>query len=234
MQLPPLTRATLLRRYKRFLADVRLADGTEITVHCPNTGAMTGCADAGSPVWLSHSDSKTRKYAYSWELVETAQGLCCIHSARANAVVAEAVAAQQLPGLAGYPELRREVPYDGNSRADIALVDGQRQVLVEVKSVTLCRSDGWGVFPDAVSARASKHVQALAAARNANTRAVLVFCVLHNGINRVAAAADIDPHYRDVLAAGIDAGVEVLACAATVSESGIAVERELPFSLDPV
>ena len=121
MDFPDLLQGRLLRRYKRFLADVELPTGEVITVHCPNTGAMTGCAEPGSPVWLSRSDSKTRKYPHTWELVETSRGMACIHSAKANQVVREAFAAGVVPGFAAYPDIRSEVKYAGGSRADLLL-----------------------------------------------------------------------------------------------------------------
>jgi sugar fermentation stimulation protein A len=233
MQFNNLIEGRLLRRYKRFLADVELADGAVITVHCPNTGAMTGCAEPGSRVWLSTSSSKTRKYPHTWELVETAAGLACIHSARANQVVREAFGAGLVPGFAGYPELRSEVKYGQGSRADLLLQGEPGRVFVEVKCVTLCRPGGQGVFPDAVSARGRKHLEELQAVLAADTRALMMFCVFHNGIDRVSAAGDIDPAYRATLAAAIAAGVEVLAWGARVTTGGLEPAEALPFTLDP-
>jgi len=202
-------------------------------VHCPNTGAMTGCAEAGSRVWLSVSDSKTRKYPHTWELVETSSGMACIHSARANQVVREAFAAGRIPGFGDYPDIRREVKYGEGSRVDLLLEGDAGRVFVEVKSVTLCRAGGHGVFPDAVSERGRKHLQALQAVRDKTTRAVLFFCVFHSGINSVSAAGDIDSRYRDALQEALAAGVEVLAWRAGISPQGIDLLQALPFSLDP-
>ena len=224
--------ATLEKRYKRFLADVVLADGTALTVHCPNTGAMTGCAEPGSPVWLSVSDSKTRKYPHTWELVQTGQGMACIHSARANAVVAEAVEAGQVPALAGYSSLRREVRYGEGSRADLFLADPDRgECTIEVKSVTLCIDGGVGVFPDAVSERARRHLEELAGVVASGHRAAIFFCVFHAGIECVQPAWDIDPAYCEALLAAVDAGVEPLAWKADISPAGMVLERELPVEL---
>jgi len=230
---PDLTRGRLLRRYKRFLADVQLADGSEITAHCPNTGAMTGCAEPGREVWLSHSDSKTRKYPFTWELVDTSLGMACIHSARANKVVRAAVEAELVPELSGYPDIRAEVKYGEGSRADLLLEGPGGRVFVEVKCVTLCEPGGQGLFPDAVSERGRKHLRELAGALDGHTRTVLFFCVFHEGIDRVSAAGQIDPAYRDALREALDAGVEVLAWAARVSPQEITLERPLPFTLDP-
>jgi sugar fermentation stimulation protein A len=233
MQFDSLLEGRLLRRYKRFLADVELPGGEIITVHCPNTGAMTGCAEAGARVWLSLSDSKTRKYAHTWELVETSRGMACIHSARANRVVREAVVAGRIPGFGDYPDIRVEVKYGEGSRVDLLLEGDAGRVFVEVKSVTLCREGGRGAFPDAVSERGRKHLQALQAVRDRATRAVLFFCVFHQGINSVSAAGDIDPRYRDALQQAMAAGVEVLAWRASISPQGIDLSQALPFSLDP-
>jgi sugar fermentation stimulation protein A len=233
MQFDSLLEGRLLRRYKRFLADVELPGGEVITVHCPNTGAMTGCAEAGARVWLLVSDSKTRKYAHTWELVETSRGMACIHSARANRVVREAFAAGRIPGFGDYPDIRTEVKYGEGSRVDLLLEGDAGRVFVEVKSVTLCREGGRGAFPDAVSERGRKHLQALQAVRDRTTRAVLLFCVFHQGINSVSAAGDIDPRYRDALHRAMAAGVEVLAWGASISPQGIDLSQPLPFSLDP-
>jgi sugar fermentation stimulation protein A len=224
----------LRRRYKRFLADVELAGGDVITAHCPNTGAMTGCAEPGSPVWLSVSDSRTRKYPHTWELVETVTGMACIHSARANAVVEEAVREGRIAALAGYAETRREVRYGRGSRADLQLLDPQRgPCTIEIKSVTLCREDGVGVFPDAVSDRARKHLDELRALARAGERAVIFFCVFHAGINCVQPARDIDPAYCEALHAACEAGVETMAWRAAVTPVELVLEAPLPVDLSP-
>jgi len=233
MQFGPLLEGRLLRRYKRFLADVELPGGEIIIAHCPNTGAMTGCAEEGSRVWLSVSDSKTRKYPHTWELVETSSGMACIHSARANQVVREALAAGLIPGFDAYPGIRTEVKYGQDSRVDLLLEGEGGRVFVEVKSVTLCREGGHGSFPDAVSERGRKHLKALQGVLAADTRAALFFCVFHSGISSVSAAGDIDPLYREALQEALAAGVEVLAWRAQVSPQGIELLQALPFSLDP-
>ncbi|MCX2983092.1 DNA/RNA nuclease SfsA [Halieaceae bacterium IMCC14734] len=225
---PTLQPATLVRRYKRFLADVVLDDGSELTVHCPNTGAMTGCAEPGWRVWLSRSDSKTRKYPHTWELVETDNGIACVHSARANKVVAEAIADARVPALAGYEKLQTEVKYGAGSRADLWLSSGDRHCVVEVKSVTLCRDAGAGVFPDAVSTRATKHLQELQAVVESGQRAVIFYCVFHEGIKTVSAATDIDPVYAATLQAAMTAGVEAMAWSCRVSAQGISLHEPLP------
>jgi len=225
-----LVAGTLLKRYKRFLADVRLDDGGVLTAHCPNTGAMTGCAEPGRPVWLSVSDSRTRKYPHTWELVDTGRGMACIHSARANAVVAEAVEAGCIPALAGYSAMRREVKYGAGSRVDLMLENsGEPRCFVEVKSVTLLRDGAVGAFPDALSARARGHLRELQAVAEGGERAVIFFCALHKGIRAVEPARRIDPAYCAALESAIGAGVEPMAWAAEISPAGIRLAHEIPF-----
>jgi sugar fermentation stimulation protein A len=194
---------------------------------------MTGLAEPGARVWLSTSQVKTRKYPQTWELVETAGGMACVHSASANRVVREAFAAQRVPGFEAYPDISAEVPYGAGSRADLLLRGAAGQVFVEVKSVTLWRPGGQGAFPDAVSERGRKHLRELQAALTGNTRALLFFCVFHSGIKTVSAAGDIDPAYRDALAEAMAAGVEVLAWGSEITTSGLELAGPLPFSLDP-
>ena len=230
MELTDLVPARLVRRYKRFLADVILEDGREITVHCPNTGAMTGCAEPGSWIWLRDSADPRRKYRYTWELIETATGtLACVHSARANALVAEALEHNGIPELAGYGRLRREARFGAEgSRVDLLLSEGPGpDCYVEVKSVTLHVGDGLGLFPDAVSLRGRKHLRELMAVRAAGQRAVLLFAVQHSGIRRVAPADGIDPEYAQTLRAAMAAGVEVLAYGAVIEPPRISLAAPL-------
>lgn len=229
----PLLEGRLLKRYKRFLADVVLEDGRVITAHCPNTGAMTGCAEPGSRVWLSTSTAKTRKYPHTWELVETANGMACIHSARANALAEAALREGRIRGFKAYPEIRREVNYGAGSRADLLLEGRAGRVFIEVKSVTLCLPGGQGLFPDAVSERGRKHLRELASVLDERTRAVMLYCALHSGIAQVSAAGEIDPRYRDTLAEVMDAGVEVLAYGSRITPREQVLTRALPFAVDP-
>jgi len=234
MKFSDLVEGTLLRRYKRFLADVELPDGGTLTVHCPNTGAMTGCAEPGSRVWLSVSASRTRKYPHTWELVETSEGMACIHSARANAVVREALEAGIISGFEAYPDIRAEVKYGEGSRIDLLLEGAVGRAFIEVKSVTLSRGGGLGVFPDAVSDRGRKHLGELARiAAQKDTRAVLFFCVLHAGIDHVSVAGDIDRRYREAMIEAQAAGVEILAWRSRVDAAGLTLDAPLTFSLDP-
>ncbi|MCB1664153.1 MAG: DNA/RNA nuclease SfsA [Pseudomonadales bacterium] len=234
---PPLQTATLIRRYKRFLADVRLPDGSEITLHCPNTGSMRNCAEPGSRVWYSDSGNAARKYPCTWELVEVeGRYKVGINTGRANALVREALEQQTLAGLAGYAQFRAEVPYGTEkSRIDFLLSDkaGEPGVdcYVEVKSVTLGLGDGLGAFPDAVTSRGQKHLRELMEVREAGHRAVLLFCVQHEGIARVRPADEIDPDYGRLLREAHAAGVEVLAYRTSISATDIVLDTALPVLL---
>ena len=217
----------LVRRYRRFLADIETAAGARTTIHCPNTGAMHGCADPGSAVWYATSDNARRKYRHTLELVEGGDGhLVCVHSARANALVVEAIAAGLLPGAPPDAPLRREVAVAGHGRIDLRV----GAMFVEVKAVTLKLGDR-GAFPDAVSARATRHAKALRELALAGSPAMLVFCVLRNGIGRVRPADEIDPAYGTALREALAAGVQVLAVGCRVSPGGIEPAGLLPVEL---
>ncbi|MDO6706491.1 DNA/RNA nuclease SfsA [Photobacterium sp. 1_MG-2023] len=230
---PPLQPATLIRRYKRFLADVTLPDGTEMTMHCANTGAMTGCAEPGATIWYSTSDNPKRKYAHSWELTETQSGdWICINTARANQIVVEALKNDHIPELSGYASLRTEVKYGTeNSRVDIVLDDPSLPAcFIEVKSVTLLEKDGRGYFPDAVTTRGQKHLRELAEVAANGQRAVLFFAVLHSGIENVAAAHHIDPVYEDLLKQAEKSGVEVFCYRADISPTALTLSQRVEFA----
>ncbi|MFW1677221.1 DNA/RNA nuclease SfsA [Pontibacter sp. JAM-7] len=235
MQYPlPLQPGRLIKRYKRFLADIELDNGHEVTVHCPNTGSMRNCAEPGSRVWVWDSGNAKRKYPMTWELVEVEQRhLACINTARANSLVAEAITAGVIPALAGYAKLRREVPDGEQSRIDFLLQDPHKgQIWVEVKNVTLLERDGWGSFPDAVTTRGARHLRALQQRVEEGDRAVLLFCVAHQGIERVRPADQIDPGYGRLLRQVVAAGVEVLAYRARISQQSILLQDPLPVILD--
>lgn len=232
---PPLQEARLLRRYKRFLADFELADGTILTVHCPNTGSMRGCMPPGARVWYSSSDNPRRKYAQTWEQVESAEGhRIGIHTGRANTLVAEALAAGRIPELAAWQRQRTEVKV-GRNRVDFVLqAAGLEDCHLEVKSVTLEVGDGLGLFPDASSERARRHLQALTERARAGAPAALIYCVQHTGIRRVAPADAIDPAYGDALRAALTAGVQVLAWRADLTATRAELVEPLPvLSRDP-
>lgn len=231
---PPLIEGTLIKRYKRFLADVELADGRVIIAHCANTGAMTGCAEPGWKVWLRDSQNPKRKCRFSWELVENSENdRICINTARANEVVAEAIAAEQIPQLQGYDELVREVRYgDENSRIDLLLRgNSQSDCYIEVKSVTLLNSPHLGLFPDAPTVRGQKHLRELMKIAQQGQRAVLLFAVMHSGIEQVSVASKIDPNYAQLLKQAIAAGVEVICWRFECTKEQIKSDRALSFNL---
>jgi len=227
---PRLHPATLVRRYRRFLADVTLEDGQPTTVHCPNTGAMLGCDRPGSRVWLQRFVNPKRKYPLGWELVEVGTGIRVgINTGRSNALVAEALTAGQIPELAGYDRHRREVTV-GHGRLDFALDGpGRRSCLVEVKNVTAAVEDGQALFPDAVSARASRHMRGLSEAARSGSRAVLLFCIQRDDVEVVRPARSIDPDYADAVRTAIDHGVEVLAYRWRMSPAAAVIDRRVAF-----
>lgn len=234
---PPLESATLIKRYKRFLTDIKLPDGSERTIHCANTGAMTGCATPGNTVWYSTSDNAKRKYPNSWEISETDKGhRICVNTARANQLAVEAIENKTIVELLGYNALRTEVKYGSeNSRIDILLEDNEKPpCYIEVKSVTLLdeqetSTEGQGFFPDAVTTRGQKHLRELTEMVESGNRAVLLFTVLHSGIEKVSAAHHIDAKYSLLLTQAQDAGVEVLCYKAELSNTQIQLKQSVEF-----
>ncbi len=215
MQLPPLTAARMIRRYKRFLADVELADGSLLTVHCPNTGSMKGCWTPGAPVEISFSDNPKRKLAWTLERVDMWGGWVGVHTGRTNAVVAEAIREGRVPPLAGYAALRREVQYPvpghPRSRIDLLLSQGSApDALVEVKNVTLLEG-ACLQFPDAVSERALKHLDLLRAAVERGIRGVILFALNRPEGRCFSPARHIDPAYAARLEEVTGQGVEAYA-----------------------
>lgn len=233
MDLPrPLLEGRLIRRYKRFLADIDLG-GETITAHCPNPGAMTGLNAPGLRAWVSRSDDPKRKLSHTLELLEADGGLVGIHTGRPNAIVAEAIADGVVPELAGYPSLRREVRYGTNSRVDMLLdCPARGPCYVEVKNVHLRRMDGpnpgAAEFPDSVTARGAKHLEELAAMVAAGHRAVMMFCVQRMDCDRLVAAADIDRRYAEGLARAVAAGVEAMAWDCAITPERITLRKPLP------
>lgn len=221
----------LVKRYKRFLADVELADGTLVTAHCPNTGAMTGCAEPDYKVWLSKSDNPKRKLQYTWELaLDFEQNWIGVNTQNANKLVEEAIEEQLITQLAGYQNIKREVKYGSeNSRIDLLLSDENKpDCYVEVKSVTLMENQQ-GFFPDAKTARGVKHLRELMEMVESGDRAVLFFCVQHTGIRSVTSASHIDPEYARVLQEANQKGVEILVYGSQIDQEKIVLNQELNY-----
>ncbi len=227
---PPLEEGRLIRRYKRFLADIETATGELLTIHCPNTGSMFNCMVEGGPVWFSRSNDPKRKLPGTWEIAQTPQGrLACVNTARANPLVEEALNAGVIKELNGFTALKREVPYgQEKSRIDFRLDYPGGAAYVEVKSVTL-GFDGTSIaaFPDAVTQRGAKHLRELAHLARSGVRAVQLYCVNLSGIDGVRPAVEIDAGYAVALREAKAAGVEVLAYGVQVSAQQICIDRPL-------
>ncbi len=227
----PLLEARLIQRYKRFLADVELPNGSLLTAHTPNTGAMLGCAEPGSRVWLRDTANPKRKYVYSWELVEASSGvLVGINTGLPPKLVQEAIADGLISELQGYKILRREVRYGlENSRIDLLLQDGPApDCYVEVKNVTAITESGVAIFPDAVSARGRKHLRELMEMVKQGYRAVIFYCVQRQDAESLSPADAIDPEYGETMRRAMNAGVEAIAFRATVSPQEIRLADRLP------
>jgi sugar fermentation stimulation protein A len=230
----PLIPAKLLRRYKRFLADVELATGEQINVHVANPGAMTGLAEPGTLVWLSKSDNPERKLAHSWELVEVDLGggreLVGINTAYPNLIVAETIAEGRIPELTGYERVRREVKYGRNSRVDFVLEGTDRPpCYLEVKNVHLMRRPGLAEFPDSVTARGARHLDELAAMVKGGNRAVMLFLVQIASATAFTLARDIDRTYGLAFDRARQAGVEAIAYRCAIARHAIVVTGPVPI-----
>lgn len=226
--------ATLLRRYKRFLADVETADGRTMTVHVANPGAMIGLQATGARVWLSKSPNAARKLPYSWELIEADFGggseLVGVNTAHPNTIVAEALAAGALPQLAGYDSVRREVKYGKASRIDFLLEHpGRPPCYLEVKNVHLMRRHGLAEFPDSVTARGARHLDELAAMVASGARAVMLYVIQIGSATSLALARDIDPAYGRAFDRAREAGVEAMAFTCQIGQDGIALAGPVPI-----
>lgn len=226
----PLIAGKLIKRYKRFLADITLGDGAEITAHCANTGTMLGVKEPGSEVWVSPANNPKRKLKYTWELVRAGDALVGINTGHANRIAEEAIAAGAIAELNGYDEIRREVKYGENSRIDFLLSGPDKpNCYVEVKSVTLKRNE-IAEFPDAVTARGAKHLAELANQVAAGDRSVMLYLMQRGDAERFAIAADIDPGYAEALGAAMQAGVEALCYRCRVAPDEIVVDAPVAIS----
>lgn len=234
---PPLQSARLIRRYKRFLADVQLPDGSTLTLHCPNTGSMKNCQPENAPVLYSDSGNPQRKYRHTLEAVQVAHGHWAgVNTARSNALVAQALEQRRIPELSGFTGWQREVVF-ADSRLDFGLQQkAQLAALMEVKNVTLGPADnepdhGVLAFPDAVTERGQKHLRTLMQVRASGLRAILFFCVQHTGAQAVRPADEVDPEYGRLLRQAVQAGVEVYAWRAVLSPSAFYLQQAVPVLL---
>ncbi len=228
----PLKPGRLIKRYKRFLADVVLDDGREVTAHCPNPGSMMGLKAPDSRVWLAENDDPKRKLKFSLELVEADDTLVAINTMNPNKIAEEAIRAGQITQLATFDTLRREVKYGTNSRIDLLLEHGdQPPTYVEVKNCHLMRTPGLTEFPDSVTTRGAKHLAELSDMVQQGSRAVQLFIVQRSDCDVLSPARDLDPNYADALSAAADAGVEVVAYACTITLDGVTADREIEVRL---
>ncbi len=224
----PLIVGTLVKRYKRFLADVELGNGDIVTAHCANTGSMLSVSGPGSTVWLSPANNPKRRLRFTWELIDTGSSLVGINTSIANRLVEEAVEQGNIAELSGYDRIRREVRYGKNSRIDL-LLDGRclPTCYIEVKNVTMKRrgrSETMAEFPDAITARGLKHLAELSRMAEQGYRAVMFYLVQRDDCDRFSIAADIDGNYAEGLKKAISAGVETLCygCNMSVDEIRLA------------
>jgi len=227
-----LEKAKFLKRYKRFLCDVRLDSGEQTTIHCPNTGSMKNCCFENAPVWVSRSANEKRKYPCTWEMLETPKGhKIGINTGLANKLVIEAIESNKIKELSKFKYLRSEVKYgEENSRIDIRLESEQGvYTYIEVKSVTLLEDDGWGYFPDSISERGQKHLRELMSVIDQGHQAVLFFCIQHSGIHKMKAAQHIDVKYAELLKKAVEKGVLVLAYTCELNPDGIEISKQAKF-----
>ena len=228
----PLIQGKLIRRYKRFLADVELADGRVVTAHCANPGAMLGLNMPGRAVWLEPNDDPKRKLKFAWKLVELPSGaMAGIDTGAPNKVVGEALRRGEVKGLDGYDTVSPEQRYGQNSRIDFLLSgEGQPDTYVEVKNVHLMREDGLAEFPDSVTKRGAKHLEELANMVRQGHRAVMLYCVQRDDCDRFDLARDLDPAYADAYARAVAEGVEVLVFRCKLDTTRISLERAIPLA----
>lgn len=225
-----LVRGRLVRRYKRFLADVELEGGELVVAHCANSGSMLSVDAPGSEVWLSPAANPDRKLRWTWELVRIGDALVGVNTGHPNRIVEEAIREGRIAELGGYEVVRREVKYGRNSRIDLLLEGaGRPPCYVEVKNVTLLRRPGLAEFPDAVTARGAKHLEELAAMVERGSRAVMAYLVQRPDADRMTPAADIDPTYAAGLERARKQGVEAICYRCDVTPHGIEVASPLPI-----
>lgn len=225
----PLVPATLIRRYKRFLADIRLDTGQEVTAHCPNPGAMLGLQDDGMRIWVEPNDDPRKKLKYGWRLAELGDGhFAGIDTGVPNKVIKDALLGQQIPKLANYETVRPEVKYGQNSRIDFLLTQaGLPDAYVEVKNVHLRREKDWAEFPDCVTERGRKHLEELSRIVDTGYRAVMLYLVQRTDCSRFRLAADLDPKYADAFDKAREKGIEILCYGTNITPEHVELGHQL-------
>lgn len=226
----PLIPARLIRRYKRFLADVTLPDGQDVVAHCPNPGSMLGLAETGMKIWLEPNDDPKKKLKYGWRLVDHENGhFTGIDTSVPNKALKSALIAHEIAGLPAYDTVRPEVKYARDSRIDFLLTGQGPDTYVEVKSVTLMRTAGLAEFPDCVTARGAKHLEALSQMVALGNRAVMLYLVQRSDCAALSLSADIDPAYSAAFLRAAAMGVEVLVFDCALDPRGVRIGKRLPF-----
>ncbi|MFO8235390.1 MAG: DNA/RNA nuclease SfsA [Bacteroidales bacterium] len=226
----PLTHGTLIKRYKRFLADVKLDNGEEITAHCTNSGSMKSCLEEGAEVFLTPVDDPNRKTKFTWEMIKINGSWVGINTNVPNRIAYEAVQNNEIEQLYSYDTVKREVTF-GNSRFDIYAENGNEKVFIEVKNVTLKEGE-YALFPDAVTKRGKKHLESLIQVKDQGMRAVMLYVVQRSDVKIFAPAWNIDPEYAKTLVEAHKKGVEIIPVQVQVSPKEINIVRELPFVMD--
>ena len=221
-----LIKGKLLKRYKRFLADIILEDGTEVVSHCPNPGSMMGLATAGTTVWLEPNNDPKKKLKYGWRLVEYKNQMICIDTSIANIVIKEALEKKEIPELS-YQGFKPEVKYSDNSRIDFLLTSPSQQTYLEIKSVTLMREKGLAEFPDSITKRGSKHLEDLSKMVTSGHKAVLLFLCMRNDVDRVRIAADLDIIYSASIKAALKSGVKLICYDTQVTRFGVRLGKPI-------
>lgn len=220
---------TLIKRYKRFLAEIRLDDGTEVVAHCTNSGSMKSCLENGAEVYLTHVTDPKRRTKFTWEMIKINGGWVGINTGNPNKLAFEAISAGKIPELAGYTNVKREVVF-GDSRFDVFAENETEKCFVEVKNVSL-KEGKYALFPDAVTTRGQKHLKTLMEVKATGIRAVMLYIVQRTDVEVFAPAREIDPEYVRVLKQAVDAGVEVIVMQVEVTPEGIYLKKNMPVEI---
>jgi sugar fermentation stimulation protein A len=224
-----LTHGRLIRRYKRFLTDVELDDGTKVVAHCTNSGSMKSCLEAGAEVYLSPVEDPKRKTKYTWEMIRINGNWVGIHTGRPNQLAVEAVRNGEIPGLTGYTKVVPEVKIQ-DSRLDVMAQNDRETCFIEVKNVTMKVGD-YALFPDAVTTRGRKHLETLIRLKEEGYRAVMLYIIQRMDVSIFGPAREIDPGYSETLKRAVGHGVEIFPVQAEVLPEGIVLKDVLPFEI---